>query len=438
MYTGKLISSVTILPRYGRKEVDWLNKKWLLAFFAVVAIAAAFLFLSWLFTPQAYTGTAGSGDNMESVDSNSTDAVLVFNNDIERRLKLEEYSGNISIQLLNTVITSAKVCYESNYGCSMPGLIASAASSMTGGLHTDAGNPITYLNFAFTAFSQYDASGGIETAGGMSAPNVTNFEDAPEGAIYFSEEDEYNAEGMLPAQQNQSPAAAQASQVAEETVGMPGRVAITKNAPLVLIYHTHSTESYMPNTAGNYHTLNEKYSVISVGNVLAKELQEKYKYKVIHDKTKHDKESYAYSYANSLVTVQNNINRNKSLRVILDLHRDAFDAKTEAAKKAKKAEYTATINNKNAARIMLVIAKGNPNYAELEKFAVYIKKKMDKLYPGLFLKIDVKGRGKYNQYFSNHSMLVEVGCMLNTIEEAQYSAELFARVLGEVLNELKE
>jgi stage II sporulation protein P len=126
------------------------------------------------------------------------------------------------------------------------------------------------------------------------------------------------------------------------------------------------------------------------------------------------------------------------LKVILDLHRDAFEVRTEAEKAAKKAEYTTTINNKNAARIMLVIAKGNPNYAELEKFAVYLKKKMDKLYPGLYLKIDVKGRGKYNQYFSNHSMLVEIGCMLNTIEEAKYSAQLFGRVLGEVIKDLEE
>jgi len=434
---------VTILLRNGRKEVDWLNKKWLLAFFVVMTIAVLFLFLNWLYTPDTYTSADMS--DTEPADSDSTDAIEVFNYDIEKRLKLEEYSENISIQLLNTVITTAKVNYEMDYGCSMPGLIASAASRMTGGLHTDISNPITYMNIAFTAFSQYDPTdfsyagvSGAEPAGSVTAPNVTNFEDAPEGAIYFSEEDEYKAEGLMPLQQPQVPAGTQAAQIADEAVGMPGRVAIDNKSPLILIYHTHSTESYMPNTAGNYHTLSEKYNVISVGNVLAKELQDKYKYRVVHDKTKHDKESYAYSYANSLVTVKNNISKYKSLKIVLDLHRDAFDVKNEAAKKAKKAEYTAAINNKNAARIMLVIAKGNPNYAELEKFAVYIKKKMDRLYPGLFLKIDVKSRGKYNQYFSNHSMLVEVGCMLNTTEEAQYSGELFARVLGEVLNDLKE
>jgi stage II sporulation protein P len=63
---------------------------------------------------------------------------------------------------------------------------------------------------------------------------------------------------------------------------------------------------------------------------------------------------------------------------------------------------------------------------------------MDKLYPGLLMKIDVKSRGKYNQYFSNHSMLVEIGCMLNTTKEARYSAELFGNVLGEVIKDLEE
>ncbi len=434
---------MTSFQRYGRKEVYWLNKKWLSVLFAILIVLVLFFFFKWLYSPDTYAGADRS--EMDPAASDSTDAVEVFNYDIEKRLKLEEYSNNFTIQLLNTVLTSAKVSYERDYGCPMPGLLASATSSMTDGLHTDISNPLTYLNVAFTAFSQYDPSAfayagnsGSEPAGNTAAPNVTNFEDAPEGAIYFSEEDEYNAEGQVPAQQPLAPAAAQTSQIAEETVGLPGKIEINKKAPQVLVYHSHAMESYMPSTEGNYHTLNEKYNVIGIGNTLAKQLQDKYKYKVVHDKTYHDKQSYAYSYANSLVTVRNNLNKYSSIKVVLDLHRDAFDVKTEAEKKAKKAEYTATINKKSAARIMLVIAKGNPNYAELEKFAVYLKKKMDKLYPGLFMKIDVKSRGKYNQYFSNHSMLVEIGCMLNTAEEARYSAELFGNVLGEVMKDLEE
>lgn len=421
--------------RYRRKEVDWLNRKWLFALLAILIATVLFFFLRWLYTPESYT----------SSDSNSTDAVEVFNYDIEKRLKLEEYAGNLSIQLINTVLTGARVSYEAEYGSPMPGLLAYTTSSLTGGLHTDMSNPITYLNIAFTAFSQYNpeiltAGEPIEAGPGGTAapPSITNFEDAPEGAIYFSEEDEYKATGSTHSEGPVPPAGSQAPQPVNEDVGLPGKIRIEKNSPQVLIYHSHATESYMPNTAGNYHTLNEKHSVIAAGSVLAKELQDKYKYKVVHDKTLHDKQSYAYSYANSLVTVKNNLNRYKTLDVILDIHRDAFEVKSEADKKARKAEYTVNINNKSAARIMLVIAKGNPNYAELEKFAVYLKKKMDKLYPGLFYKITVMQRGKYNQYFSNHSMLVEIGCMLNTVEEAQYSAQLFAKVLGEVMKDLEE
>ncbi|NLK35989.1 MAG: stage II sporulation protein P [Gracilibacteraceae bacterium] len=410
-----------------------MNKKWLFALILIFAVVILFLFLKWLHSPEPYLGESGGS---------LTDTAEVFSYYVEKRLRLEEYSNNIYIQMLNIVMTGVKVNYEKEYGCPMPGLIESAVSRITDGLHTDAGNPITYLNFTFTAFSQYDPSlfTYAEAGGSGTAPNITDFEDVPEGAIYFSEEDEYKAEELINGQQPFASTGSQISQIAEDSIGMPGEIALDSKSPQILIYHSHSTESYMPNTAGNYHTQNDKYNVVAVGSRLAKELEDKYKYKVLHDKTKHDKESYAYSYANSLQTIKNSINKYKSIKVIIDLHRDAFDAEkaTFAEKTAKKAEYTTSINGKRAARIMLVIAKENPNYAELEKFAVYIKKKMDKLYPGLFLKIDVKSRGKYNLYFSNHSMLVEIGCMLNTIEEAQYSAELFARVIGEVINDLKE
>ncbi|HOE56557.1 MAG TPA: stage II sporulation protein P [Bacillota bacterium] len=419
-----------------------MNKKWLFAFFVIPVVVVLIIFAKWLYAPNAYVNELKKDANLYGFDP--TDSIEVFNYDIKKKLELKRYSDNFYIQILNTVITGAKVSYEKDYGSPMPGLLASAVSSITDGLHTDISNPLTYLNIAFTAFSQYDPSvltyEGLNIGGSVNTPHITDFENAPEGAIYFSEEDEYKSEELIPGQQPMASDTAQASQTIRETIGIPGKIALDKKSPQILIYHSHSTESYMPNTAGNYHTLEEKYNVISVGNILTKEIQDKYKYKVLHDKTQHDKVSYAYSYSNSLITIKNSINKYKSIKVILDLHRDAFDADkyTYAEKIAKKAEYTASINGKNAARIMLVIAQGNPNYDELEKFAVYIKRKMDILYPGLFLKIDVKSRGKYNQYFSNHSVLVEVGCMLNTIEEAKYSAELFSRVLGEVINDLKE
>ena len=73
--------------------------------------------------------------------------------------------------------------------------------------------------------------------------------------------------------------------------------------PLVIIYHTHSTESYMPYSESNYHREEEEGTVRDVGNVLETELKKK-GINVIHDRTLHDRPSYNESYSRSLETVQ--------------------------------------------------------------------------------------------------------------------------------------
>ncbi len=412
----------------NQQKIIWNYRNTVMLVLALFIFAALFFFFRWLYAPEYDMGAA---------------AVEAFNADIEKRLQMEAYADNFCIQVLSSTIVPAKVSHESRYGYPMPGLLASVFSRMTDGLHTSFDNPVTFFNFVYTAFSQYNSSYFAAAGGstpGIDLPSITSFEDAPEGAIYFNEADEYtetSGSGQATPDEPVPAANPPSRPTVDENVGEPGRIAIDSKAPQVLIYHTHATESYMPNTALNYHTLNENYSVVSVGTKLAKYLQDKYKYRVIHDKTYHDKDSYAYSYSNSLLTIKRNVTRYKSLKVILDVHRDAFAVSGSANNQAKKNEYTAVINGRKAARIMLVVGKGNPNYKELEKFAVYIKKKMDKLYPGLFLRIEEKEKSKYNQYFSNHSMLIEVGCMLNTNEEAQYSGELLGKVIGEVLKDLE-
>ncbi|MCK9216353.1 MAG: stage II sporulation protein P [Firmicutes bacterium] len=293
-------------------------------------------------------------------------------------------------------------------------------------------NPFNFMQYSFFGFSQimrekFDISKDISEIGLL---DIESYSDVPEGEIYFSEEDEYKAyeeEGQV-----------KKTEEIFQNIEAPRKLALTKKIPEVLIYHSHATESYTPYSEGNYHTLNEKHSVILVGSIMAKNLQDKYKYIVVHDKTYHDKESYAYSYINSLATIKQQTTKNRSLKVFLDIHRDAFTVNNNEHKKVKKDEYTTTINGKKAARIMLVTSSANPNYSELKKFSAYISKKMEKLYPGLYLKTDIKTRSKYNQYVSDYCILIEVGCMLNTIDEAAYSGELLSNVIGEVLKDLQE
>lgn len=96
----------------------------------------------------------------------------------------------------------------------------------------------------------------------------------------------------------------------------------------IIIFHTHTCESYTPSDGfnyemtGSYRTTDLNYSVARVGTELEKYLTN-YGYNVIHDKTYHDYPAYSGSYGRSLTTVQNLLTNNENAQVIIDLHRDA-------------------------------------------------------------------------------------------------------------------
>lgn len=393
----------------------------IIAALAVAFIVSSFFFIRWLYW-----------------DNSSETAAAAFTDYQQDAGNTSKYSGNLYINIINTTIPAAKVSYESRYGQKLPGFAASTYSKLFNGMNFDIKDPKTYFSFVFTAFSQYDENGSLATAEPdeeiSKLPVITSFDEAPEGAIYFSEEEEYNAEQAANSNGVPSSETLEGEEIAE--VPDPARLEIEKKQPSVLLLHTHSTESYTPFIQNNYHSLNDKENMIQVGKVMTDVLESKYKYNVIHDVTKHDRYSYADSYINSQKTIVSQLEKNKSVKVVLDVHRDAMAARDDKDMAAKKAEYTAKINGKSAAKVMLVIGGGNKNYTELRKFAVYIQKKMDKLYPGLFYKIVTKPGKKYNQYYRDHSMLIEVGCTFNTDEEAKYSAELMGNVMGEVIKDL--
>jgi stage II sporulation protein P len=403
------------------KIQGYILKYIILAVIAVVVVIAGFLFVRWLYW------------------DNSSDAALAVFSDLSQDTGVSKYSGNLYINIINTTIPAAKVSYESKYGQKLPNLAASTYSKLFNGMNFDIKDPKTYFSFVFTAFSQYDNEGdllAVSQDDDDKIPVISNFEDAPEGEIYFSETEEYTAEEAANANGVPTSDILEGSEIAN--IEDPARLEIEKKQPSILLFHTHSTEAYAPYSNNNYHSLNDKENLIQVGNIMTDVLESKYKFNVIHDVTKHDRYSYADSYINSQKTIISQLEKNKSIKVVLDVHRDAMEAKTERDAKNIKDEYTASINGKNAAKVMLVIGGGNKNYAELQKFAVYIQKKMDKLYPGLFYKIVTKPGKKYNQYYRDHSMLIEVGCTLNTDKEASYSAELMGHVIGEVLKDLNQ
>lgn len=210
---------------------------------------------------------------------------------------------------------------------------------------------------------------------------------------------------------------------------LPQKLEMDFTQPIVYLYHTHATESYLPKKEGNFHSVEESSTVREVGERIAKNLKEK-GIKVIHDKTVHDYPSYRESYARSLKTIKTGLEKNKSVKIVIDLHRDASDYK-------KTSDELPIIDGEKAACFRLVLGTKNDNALELKTFAEYFLYKSDLLYPGLGKGI-IEKPYKFNQYVSDYYMLLEMGDTQNNTKEALKSADCFSEILYEVIQDIKK
>ncbi|NLZ47632.1 MAG: stage II sporulation protein P [Clostridiales bacterium] len=196
--------------------------------------------------------------------------------------------------------------------------------------------------------------------------------------------------------------------------------------PRVLIYHTHTTESFSPN--GNYNSDQSK-NIVDIGEDVKAELENNYGISVIHDKTVHDS-NINKSYSNSRITLENYLNQYKDFDLIIDMHRDAVYSKNSV---------TITMNGESVAKIMFVLTKKNPSFSKNQALVNELIKISDNLFPGFC-------RGTYyynygNKYFnqdkSGNAILIEVGANINTHQEAKNSAKYTARIIAEYLSKQK-
>lgn len=216
----------------------------------------------------------------------------------------------------------------------------------------------------------------------------------------------------------------------EKLLQTPLNWGLTGDGPTVLIVHTHATESYTKagedyEESSAYRTLNEEYNMICVGDRLAEAL-EAGGVQVLHDRTLHDYPSYSGSYENSRKTVNDYLARYPSIRLILDLHRDAAEDGN-----GNQLATSADVDGERAAQLLLVLGSNagaltHPNWEENLGLAVKLQAQLEKLYPGLCRPIHLTEQ-RYNQDLSPGALLVEVGAAGNTRDQALIAAEALAQ-----------
>ncbi len=204
------------------------------------------------------------------------------------------------------------------------------------------------------------------------------------------------------------------------------------NKENILIFHTHTCESYTPTEqynyqqTGNFRTTDLNFSVARVGDELTNYLMG-YGFNVNHDKTYHDYPAYTGSYTRSKATVENILKSNSS-DIIIDLHRDAIGSKSNYDPSVKIGEDT-------VAQLMFVIGTNggglyHPNWQSNLKFAIELQQKANEIYPGLFKTMIVRN-SRYNQHLGKAACIIEVGATGNTLEQCINSMKYLAKVLDE-------
>ena len=211
--------------------------------------------------------------------------------------------------------------------------------------------------------------------------------------------------------------------------------------PQVLLYHTHTTESFEPfvrenmDAEFNYRTTDETKNMVMVGNAIQAELEAK-GIGVIHVTEIHDYPSYNGSYGRSRESIMPILEEYPEIKVVLDIHRDAISGDDYAA------QPYIEIDGKEAAQIMIISGcddgtLGMPDYLKNFHFASALQRQFEEDYPGLARPILFDYR-HYNQDLTTGSLLIEVGSHGNTLEQAQYSGQLIGRSLCRLLEEMKK
>lgn len=205
--------------------------------------------------------------------------------------------------------------------------------------------------------------------------------------------------------------------------------------PQILIYHSHSQEAFADSRPGR-----TKDTIVGVGAYLARILEKRYGYQVLHVKETFDMidgvedRNRAYDYARAYL--EPFLKEHPSIEVVIDLHRDGV---------AEERRLVTKINGKDTAQIMFfnglsytnssgsVSYLPNPYIQDNLAFSFQLEYQAAQYYPDFCRGIYLAGL-RYNLHLRPKALLLEAGAQTNTVQEVKNAMEPFADILHRVLS----
>lgn len=215
---------------------------------------------------------------------------------------------------------------------------------------------------------------------------------------------------------------------------------ISKNKPVVLVYHTHSSESYQISENDFYSDSlvadSETLGIIRAGDALCSTI-ESHGYKVIHDRTVYDT-SYSGAFERSRKNVADILRSNPTIQIVIDLHRDSITRKDGSRVKT-----VTEIGGKKVAQIQIITGCEEgavtdfPNWEKNLTFALRLQKQISDSYSHAVRPLLFCAR-KYNMDLVPCALNIELGTDANTVREAVYSAEILGNSISELIKECEK
>ncbi|WP_167578581.1 stage II sporulation protein P [Jeotgalibacillus proteolyticus] len=205
----------------------------------------------------------------------------------------------------------------------------------------------------------------------------------------------------------------------------------------VLLYFTHSRESYLPylpETSDPNKTHHSKVNVTQMGPYIKTALEKRGVGAVVNDtdvvgKLKEQGLEYWAAYDVSREVVKEAMSATPEITYLVDVHRDSVRRDVTAL------EY----EGKVYAKIALVVGGEHEQSDKNLALAKTVHEKLNKAIPGISRGVYVKEgagtNGKFNQDLTSKALLMELGGVDNTFEEIQLSADVFADVLAGIILE---
>lgn len=211
----------------------------------------------------------------------------------------------------------------------------------------------------------------------------------------------------------------------EQLLAKPLQWDLTGEDPTVLILHTHSTESYTRKNepyveSSRWRTLDENYNMLSIGRRVAQLLCDA-GIGVVQDRALHDYPSYNGSYIHARESIQAYLEEYPTIRLILDLHRDASGG-------SQQMRTLAEVVGQPSAQLMVVLGTNHEGYEENLSLGLKLHAQLQRQAAGITRPLQLRAQ-RFNQDLCPGALLIEVGAAGNSHAEAMTAAEQLAKAV---------